>query len=250
LTTPDNGLEMFPSNGSFYIAVKNETNDEVRAVQVEVDLDGIDPTNDTSLDDLVVNINAALNAAYGGASPVTATVTADNRLQMTAAPTFSFTFGQDGAQSREDTSGVLAALGVNTFFDGNKASDITVNATLASNPNLLAASQVGDPGDGGNAGCVADLATAANGLLNGMSLLEYYNSVVSNVAVKTSSAKNAVESADVIVLSLRSQREAISGVSLDEEALNLLTFQRAFQGAARIVATVDEMLQEILNMVR
>ena len=48
---------------------------------------------------------------------------------------------------------------------------------------------------------------------------------------------------------LAAQREALSGVSLDEEAVNLMRQQRAFQGAARLVAAVDEMMQTVLNLV-
>ena len=48
---------------------------------------------------------------------------------------------------------------------------------------------------------------------------------------------------------LESQREALSGVSLDEEAINLMRQQRAFQGAARLVAAVDEMMKTIIAMV-
>ena len=48
---------------------------------------------------------------------------------------------------------------------------------------------------------------------------------------------------------LESQREALSGVSLDEEAVNLMRQQRAFQGAARVVAVVDELMRTILGMV-
>ena len=50
--------------------------------------------------------------------------------------------------------------------------------------------------------------------------------------------------------SLVAQREAMSGVSLDEEALALIKFERAFQGAARYITVVDELIGEMLNMVR
>ena len=48
---------------------------------------------------------------------------------------------------------------------------------------------------------------------------------------------------------LLAQREALSGVSLDEEAINLIRQQRAFQGASRLIAAVDELMQQILALV-
>ena len=48
---------------------------------------------------------------------------------------------------------------------------------------------------------------------------------------------------------LLAQRESLSGVSLDEEAVNLIKEQRAFQGAARIISAVDELMKTILNMI-
>ncbi|MDB5296533.1 MAG: FlgK, partial [Phycisphaerales bacterium] len=53
-----------------------------------------------------------------------------------------------------------------------------------------------------------------------------------------------------VVDTLSSQRESLSGVSLDEEAVNLMREQRAFQGAARLITAVNEMMDVVLNMAR
>jgi len=73
--------------------------------------------------------------------------------------------------------------------------------------------------------------------------------MVNGVGVATSTAKTEAEAAGVVKETLESQREALSGVSLDEEAVNLMRQQRAFQGAARVVAVVDELMKTILGMV-
>jgi flagellar hook-associated protein 1 FlgK len=54
----------------------------------------------------------------------------------------------------------------------------------------------------------------------------------------------------VVSGSLRAQWESISGVNLDEETVQLMRYQRAFQGAARIITTIDELIQQILMMTR
>jgi flagellar hook-associated protein 1 FlgK len=239
LNTPAAGLDLVPQNGSFLIALHN-ADGTTRQTQINVDLDGI------GADITLTQLAAALNAVAG----ITASVTPDNRLnvQATAAKT-SFTFS-------DDTSNVLAALGVNTFFDGTDAADISLNALLSANPEHLAATLNRDvdgfplPGDGKNAERIALSGQSAVASLGGKSIMDFYKTMVSRVAVSGSSARAAFEAADVIVGSLTAQRESISGVSLDEEAINLLKFERAFQGSARYVQTVDRLIAEMLSLVR
>ena len=71
-----------------------------------------------------------------------------------------------------------------------------------------------------------------------------------NSTTSAAGAKNNAEATSVVKETLESQREALSGVSLDEEAVNLIRQQRAFQGAARLISTVNEMMDTVLNMVR
>ncbi|MHC4090612.1 MAG: flagellar basal body rod C-terminal domain-containing protein [Planctomycetota bacterium] len=70
------------------------------------------------------------------------------------------------------------------------------------------------------------------------------------VALAGASALDEVEVSEAVLSALQAQRESISGVNLDEEAINLLKFERAFQGAARYVATVDRLLSEMMSLVR
>ena len=73
---------------------------------------------------------------------------------------------------------------------------------------------------------------------------------MADLAVRSSAANSAVNAADIIAESLTIQRESISGVSLDEEAIALVSFQRAFEGVARYMNVVDEMMQTLLSLVR
>ncbi len=233
LSTADEGLAYLPENGSFLITVTSDTTGLQETVRIEVDLDGIGA--DTTLNSLAADISAAV-------PNLTATVTPDNRLTIEAGAGYTFTFG-------EDTSGVLGALGVNTFFSGVDADSIAVDSSIVDQPNRVAAATSGLPGDGSNAGQLAGLATTASASLgNGQSILDYYNAMMTDLATTTAAASNAVEAADVISGSLQAQWESVSGVNLDEETLMLMRYQRAFQGAARIVSVVDELLQQVLAM--
>lgn len=240
LNDPDAaGLDLTPRNGSFKITVTNVLTGASQTATIAVDLDGLNG-DDTTLNSLAAAINA-----HPRLDNLTATVLADGRLRIASddASVYEFTFS-------EDSSNVLAALGINTFFTGTDAHDIDVNAYVASNGNLLAAGRSNLPGDGDNAAAIAALQTAASDLLGGQSITAYYNNVVGRLAISGSAAKAGSDAASSILTSLQAQRESISGVSLDEEAITLIKFERAFQGAARYVTVVNELLDEMINLAR
>ncbi|MCH8252652.1 MAG: hypothetical protein IID36_09395 [Planctomycetes bacterium] len=235
------GLAVSPSNGSFFITVADDTTGTPVSYEIDIDLDGID--DDTTLESLVADFNETVTG-------VTASVTSDNRLALTAADGFSFTFGHDGLEARPDTSGILAALGINTFFTGSSAADIAVNEDLIADPSLLAASSVFLAGDAATAIAIAELANTAAGSLNGTSIPSFYGSIASKVAVAGSDANGAADATAAILSSLQAQKESVSGVNLDEEAISLLKFERAFQGAARYISVVNDLLAQLIALIR
>ena len=228
-------------SGSFHIVVTDDATQTPVAYRIEVTLDGT--TGGTTLDSLVASINSTVTG-------VTASATTDRRLQLTADTGVTFSFGHDGASARPDSSGILAALGLNTFFDGSDGTNIAVNESIVSEPRLIAAARTSLPGDGTNAGQIAALDSAASRLLNGVSLGGYYNQMVSGVSISAADAGDDATAADTIVFSLRAQRESVSGVSLDEEAVSLIKFERSFQGVSRFVSVVDDLIGELVSLVR
>lgn len=233
LSDAANGLTFLPKTGSFFIDVKDSSGATVRT-QINIDLDGIGV--DSTLNSVAADITA--NVAN-----VTATVLADGRLQLTAASGHTYTFA-------DDTSGFLASVGLNTFFTGKDSLDIDINPVFSGDPNLIAAARSDQAGDGSNATALAALQDQTISSLGGISLNEYYTATVADLAVSVSGVQSAYDAGSVILDSLTAQRESISGVSLDEEAVNLIAYQRAYQGAARYMNVVDEMLQTLLTLIR
>jgi len=232
LSDPASGLAFKPVNGSFVVHVTNKTTGLTTSTLIQVDLDGAG--GDTTLASLVADIDAI--------GEISADITA-GRLRIQAdSSNVEISFSQD-------TSGVLAALGINTFFTGSNARDIAVNSVIAQNPNMLAASGNGDSGDNQTALKIAALETTPLTVFNGISLQETYQQMVNQVAVNAAAARNDAEAAAAVRLTFEAQRESLSGVSLDEEAINLIRQQRAFQGAARLITVVDELMQTILGLV-
>ena len=232
LNDPKSGLKFTPKNGSFVVHVRQKASGLETSTLVQVDLDGLNG-NDTTLNSLAASID--------GISGISATVNA-GKLNVTAdSNDVDISFSQD-------SSGTLAALGVNNFFSGSDARDIAVNATIKSDPSLLAAAKNGNTGDNQTALAIAGLESAKVAALNGASLKETYQGIVNGVAVSAATAKNNADATLSVQQTLESQRESLSGVSLDEEAINLMRQQRAFQAASRVVAAVDEMLKTLLSL--
>jgi flagellar hook-associated protein 1 FlgK len=236
------GLPFEPVNGTFKMTVGQITKDPATGKDVMTDkLEYVIPVSlmgvgaDMSLQDLVHYINTNV-------SDVTASVTPDNRLRLQASSGCGFSFS-------EDTSGGLAALGMNVFFTGSNASNIGVESNLAANPGRLAAGLSGAEGDGSNAGRIAALATASVPGL-GNSIPGYWQATVAHLASSSAAAQNASLATHGVAQSLLAQRESVSGVNTDEEAVNLMRYQRSFQAAARYVSIVDELVNEMLSMVR
>lgn len=231
LNLSDTGLPFAVSNGSFVLHVTNKATGTRESFQINVNGDA------DSLDDLVNRINTVT----GGAN-ITAGVTAGNTLSLSASSGYEFSFS-------DDTSGALAALGVNTYFTGENAGDIEVNDVLKNNSNLLAMGKNHVGGSNGTAVDIANLQDKKISDLGERSLREYWQSSVNNLAVRVSGANNKVESTQLVADNLYAQIQSVSGVSLDEESINLLQYQRQFQAAARFITVIDESLQTLLSIV-
>lgn len=135
-----------------------------------------------------------------------------------------------------------------TFSAGN----IAVNQNIVNDTNKIAASKnnLPDPvieGDNTNALAIAQLKNKKT--MNGgvASFDDFYRSAVGKLGVQSQEAERMVNNQSLLVDQLQNKREGISGVSLDEEMTNMIKFQHAYSAAARIINTMDEMLEVIVN---
>lgn len=76
---------------------------------------------------------------------------------------------------------------------------------------------------------------------------EYFRSVIGGLGVKTQEATRQALNQETILKSVDNRRESVSGVSLDEEMANLIKFQHAYNASARVMTTVDQLLDTIIN---
>ena len=122
---------------------------------------------------------------------------------------------------------------------------------IAANSDKIAASgtAAGSPGDNSNAIAIAELQNALMMNTNTATFDNFYNSMVSDVGNKVRHAGMSYDHHTAMVSHLENYRESISGVSLDEEMVNLIQFQLGYDAAAKLISTTDEMLNTLINMV-
>ena len=234
LSSPEAALPFEVRNGSFQLHVTQQSTGARTTKQIDVDLDGIG--TDTSLSDLATQIE--------GADNVSASVGPDGRLSITAdTADFRFSFS-------DDSSDALAALGINTFFSGKGPGDIAANDVLRQDPAKLAVGRGHVSGDNRTALAIADLGERPVEPLGGESLQGFWRGHVEEFAIRTDQANQALRSDTIIAENLENQRQSISGVSIDQEAINMLTYQRAYQASARVITVVDELMQTTLGLIR
>jgi flagellar hook-associated protein 1 FlgK len=143
---------------------------------------------------------------------------------------------------------VLAALGINTFFTGTGAATIGVNEEILVDPAKFTASAAGI-GDGtDNAVLMAQFLDRPLDSASGETLAMAYDKLTGETAQAAATATAVAEGFRIFEGTLEGQHLGVSGVSLDEEAVRLITFQRAYQASARYIATVSELLDMLVNL--
>ena len=226
------GLTFTPVNGSFQVMIHNRRTGLTETTDIQVDLNGMG--DDTTLEDLVTQLDAV--------DGVSATITATRHVQIT-----SESSDQELAFA-EDTSGVLAALGINTFFSGTDALSMGVSTALTDDPAKFAASRTGIGADTDNAVDLADFADKEISAKNGDSIRILYSRTMSQTAQGSTIAHSEAEGNRVFEETLQGQKLATSGVSIDEEAVKMIAYQHSFTATGRFIKTLNEMLDMLVNL--
>ena len=135
------------------------------------------------------------------------------------------------------------------FFTGNNINDIEVNSILETNPEKIGVSSVKDAA-GNNLIALAIVEKRNTFLMSDgtQTLEDYYASTMTFVGIQSQQAQRNEENNGLLVSQLETFRESYSGVSLDEEMVNLIQFQRAYEASARYISTVDQVMQTLINM--
>lgn len=231
-------LWLYDSSGSVIGGAANNI-----AIDADVTtLDALAPTD--ALATTINNISGLTASVSGGRLVISV-----NTTEQPTAVGFGFS---------DDTSSVLAALGINTFFDGYDSSTIALNPAVTGNTDNIAAGTIdsttigalGDYsiGDNENALALADL-QIQNVDIGGQSETfdDYYNALVGEIGITARGYNSGYDFSQNMVNQLSQLRDSVTSVSLDEEMANLIKYQRAYEAAARLIQASDEMMQTLLS---
>jgi flagellar hook-associated protein 1 len=142
-----------------------------------------------------------------------------------------------------DLNGSIGRALFTPVVGAGSAANIGVAVT---DPALIAASSDGSAGSNGN---LANLSAIQDQtIIAGATPTTYYGNIVFSVGNDVSNGTAELQSSKLVLQQLQDQRGSISGVSLDEEAANMTRYQQAYDAAARIVTTVNQMLDTVINM--
>lgn len=235
--TQATGLDIPVKTGSFKIKVVDSSGNDVGVFTVPVNADDHlikESPNDTH--SIVDRFNNILQGyAMMSISPA-------GNVQITAENGYKFAFTYD-------SSNFLAALGLNTFFSGHGAKDINVNTLLQNDPSKIAAGKTLEPGDSSNAQRIAQI-QLDKVMVNGTQTVdEYYNAFLGKIGATKQRFDEVYKAKQAVYQQLKTTQQSLEGVSLDEEAANLIKFQRAYQANAKYISVVDQMTQTLINMV-
>jgi flagellar hook-associated protein 1 FlgK len=154
-----------------------------------------------------------------------------------------------------DSSGLLAAMGVNTFFSGDHMSNIGLNDNITNDVKFIAAGRIlpnGEHALGDNTTALRIAAIKDADIMSGgtQTLNESIIQWSAQLGTKIANTRDKYSFAEITHNELMTQRDNVSAVNSDEELINLIMFQRAYQAAAKLVTTADTLLQTILDLKR
>ena len=168
----------------------------------------------------------------------------------------------DGGANRivfaNDTSNVLAAYEINAFFHGGSAADFSVDSAILNDAGRIATAAAdattSDIAPADNSVALAilalrDTAVSVDGSTAGSPVQRAAN-LASAYGLDVAATSQQLSYREAEASSLSSQRESISGVNMDEELVKMMQFQRAYEAAAKIIQTSNQMLDSLMGLIR
>jgi len=156
---------------------------------------------------------------------------------------------QVDAYADTDTSGVLAAVGINAFFCGNNASNIAVSSDIVAEPGRIATALRDDMTNNNNALRMISLKDQALTALKSLTPGEYYRRLITEIGRQVSIKQVHKENIEALLQNLNNQQNELSGVNINDEAAKLLIFEQMFKAMAKYLSTLQSSLSTIMEII-
>ena len=246
VTSLPGGSTAVPAVEGVYTAASNETFTVTVAAAgaQQVGVDNITLAVRNSASELVKTLNVGSGYAAG------------DRIEITDGLYLTVTTGtlQDAAtftiraQAESDTSGLLAAAGINTFFAGSEAATIAVRDEVFADSERIATMLGPNMDDNLNMTRIAELSEATHAALNNTTFDGAFRSMIVDLGQKVTTRESRRTSLENILQQLNMRRDEISGVDINDEAASLLAFEQMFQAMARVITVQQQVMDHLMNI--
>jgi len=187
--------------------------------------------------------------AGGAVGAATYQISTDGGTTWGATQTTAATITLGSGATMSFTAGTFAAGDQFLVRVHSSSANMVMNSTITNDPSTIAASSTVNA-DGGNAALISALG-ADTTVMNGTATMgEYYSAFVSGLGQDVSTASSNSTHQTNLLTSMSTQREQISGVSLDEEMLSLTKYQQGYTAAARLSTVLNEMMDTLMNIIQ
>lgn len=242
-------------NGSFDIIIYNNAGEEVARKTINID-NATSMTDDTFSTSIITQINTSTddNADNNALNDVDDYFTAtfmDNGTFALSATTINSGYT---IAIKDNGTNFAGAVGVSQFFTGTDASNIDVTTKYKKDPSSLQGYSAPVTGNNTVANAMVQLQYntlsfySENGTTVKESLEGFYSSLTTRVATAASASQSSYDTNEALYTTINTQYQSVSGVNKDEELANLIQFQSSYNAAAKIITTIDEMLDTLLGI--
>jgi flagellar hook-associated protein 1 FlgK len=215
----------------------------------------------TTVNDVVTGLNAAANGV------ATFSLGANGAITMSSASGARLEINNDATVRGTTNVGVSRLFGLGTANLADRAANLTIRADIRTNPSLLSSAKL-EPGvglsnvaigQGDNRAAQAMAALfdqkrdwpAAGGIgATNMSITQYVSQATAAMAQGAQAAEENKTYRDGIAAEVKSRKASVEGVNLDEELAQMIVYQQAYNAAARIMTTVQDMYDTLINLKR
>jgi flagellar hook-associated protein 1 FlgK len=153
------------------------------------------------------------------------------------------------AYADTDTSGVLAATGINVFLTGTEASDMAVHSGIAASPGRIATALGADMTDNSNALRMEALRNQAITSLDSMTPGEFYRRLTADIGQQVAVKQIHQDNIEAMTQSIANQQDEVSGVNINEEAAQMLIFEQMFKAMAKYLSTIQSSLAAVMEII-
>jgi len=249
----NNLLPLPLQNGSFDVVTYNDKGEELARRTITVNMDSTDPKYSTiqGIIDQINTKNIDDNADNDNNNDVDDLYEAkilNGKVIFSKKSSDNIYIGLD-----KDSANFGGVFGINQFFEGNNSSNISLRKDLKTDPTKIHAYKAPNEGNNDVANAILQLQFEKinfykNNTTTKETIFEYYRSTTSTLANKIENVTMKKESAKTLFKNISNEYYSLTGVNIDEELINLEKYQRGYQANAKVISTINQMLDALFSI--